>query len=60
MSGLSERDQLFRSVPGPSPWYLNDKLVPIEGFSWKLGEKDKREAVGCTTLQNPFGTVGIL
>jgi len=59
MSNLSERDQLFRKVPGPSPWYLSDELVPVEGFSWKQPESGKGKAAGKVILQGPSGIVGV-
>lgn len=59
MSRLTARDQLFRGVPGPSPWYLNDDLVPVEGFSWLQDETGKRGSAGKVLLQNPSGTVGV-
>lgn len=59
MSGLTARDQLFRRVPGPSPWYLADDVVPIEGFSWRKADTDKKESAGKILLQNSSGIVGV-
>jgi len=55
----SERDQLFNRVPGPSPWYLTNDIVPIEGYSWKHTEGGRGGAGGKTLLVGASGIIGV-
>jgi hypothetical protein len=47
------RSPAIAYAPGPSPWYLTDKVVtPSEGFRWQPADRSGRETGGQTLLVN--------
>jgi hypothetical protein len=58
-TSISNSENFFEGVPGPTPWYSKPGDSPVDGFHWEQ-EREKSPSGGLTFLVGSEGVVAVL